>query len=125
MNKRFKTIGTKLGLLDPEYTAEEVSMMSRYNTSKTTFQEVVDKEVEDINSKIKLTLQTSSDLLYFKTVLPYQRPLYTAIKKIFEERGFKVFFANSNQLPELGDTEILFISWDVTTEEEKKLKKES
>lgn len=119
MNERLKKIGTKLGLLEPSKSAAEVSVMSRYRTSKKTFSEVVENEITDIDGKIENIMRYSDDLFYSKSFTEPQRALYSAVKKAYEERGFKVFFVDSKRVEELGKSTIIFISWDVPAEEER------
>ena len=114
-----KKFGTKLGVLNPELSAGEVSLMSRYSTNKKSFERIVEEEVSEINGKIDTTIRFSADKVYPKVVTPDQRPLYEAVRKRFEQRGFKVFFVNNNSVPELNGTEVMFISWDVNSDEEK------
>lgn len=114
-------LGIKLNLVeDPDINAGEVSLMSRYNSGRrSSFEAIVDREEREINDKIDTLIKTTTDKLYSKVISEDQKPLYQAIKKRFEDRGFNVFYGNSKNIPELKTTEIIFISWDITAQEEK------
>lgn len=119
MNEKLKKIGERLKLIEPSKTASEVSVMSRYKTSKKTFNEVVENTITEIDEKIESTMRYSDDLFYSRSFTEQQRALYSAIRKAYEVRGFKVFFVDNTRVEELGKSNIIFISWDIPADEER------
>ena len=117
--KRFRE---SIGISQPEITGPQAALRGKYHgygLKDKTFNKIVSTEASNLNEEI---CQIASDSkLILKAVDPFQKPLYNALKRIFEERGFNVFFLNNKILPQLGNTaqEYLVISWDMEIAEEK------
>lgn len=117
-----RKVKEKVGILQPEITGPQAALRGKYHNyglKDKTFKKIVENEAEKWNDEIRNT--AASTKLIFKAVDPFQKPLFNALKKIFEARGFNAFFLNNKVLPQLGDTnqEYLVISWDLQVDEEK------
>lgn len=117
-----RKVKEKVGILQPEITGEQAAIRGKYHNyglKDKPFRKIVEQEAEEWNKEIR-TVAAGSKLI-FKPVDPFQKPLFNALKKIFEARGFNTFFLNNKVLPQLGNTdqEYLIISWDLQVDEER------
>lgn len=117
-----KKFRESIGISQPEITGPQAALRGKYHSyglKDKTFNKIVSAEASNWNEEIRNI--ASSSKLILKAVDPFQKPLFNALKKIFEERGFNVFYLNNKVLPQLGNTtqEYLVISWDMEVEEEK------
>ena len=101
-----------------DLTADQACKISKYGRN-LDFDKIVKLKIEDINSQIRNKLEFSRYEKMLNLLVPKdQIELYDKLKEHYENKGFKVFYADKTNLPELGENKYLFLSWDI---EEKKI----
>lgn len=99
-----------------DLTAEKANMMSRFGVN-STFEEIVGKKIKDVQAQILQKLEFSSSEKLLNLLVPEdQKDLYERVRKHFEEKGFKTFYAGKENIEELGNNRYLFLSWDIDRE---------
>lgn len=106
----------KLFSIDNELTADQACKISKYGKD-LDFDRIVKLKIDDINSQIRNKLEFSRYEKMLNLLVPKdQIELYDKLKEHYESKGFKVFYADKTNLPELGENKYLFLSWDIDTE---------
>lgn len=101
-----------------ELTANQACKISRYGKD-LDFDKIVELKIKDVNSQIRNKLEFFRHEKILNLLVPKdQTELYDKIKEYYESKGFKVFYADKTNLPELGNNKYLFLSWDI---EEKRI----
>ena len=101
-----------------DLTADQACKISKYGRN-LDFDKIVKLKIEDINSQIRNKLEFSRYEKMLNLLVPKdQIELYDKLKEHYENKGFKVFYADKTNLPELGENKYLFLSSDI---EEKKI----
>ena len=99
-----------------DLTADQACKISKYGYcyKDLDFNKIVKLKIEDVNYQIKDKLQFSSKERMLNLIVPKdQVELYDKLKEHFESKGFKAFYADKTNLPELGENRYLFLSWDI------------
>lgn len=97
-------------------TAEMACRISRYGyaTRNYDFSKIVKLKIEEVDTQITNKLQFSNREKLLALLVPEdQIELYNEIKKYYDSNGFKTFYADKTNLPELGENRYLFLSWDI------------
>ena len=103
-----------LEIKDDGFNAQIMNLKSKYGLSATSREEVVKRTIDSIKRQIKNKIEISEEeKLLVLVVSPDKKDLYEEVRKYFEEKEFKTFYAGKEQIPELGEREYLFISWDL------------
>lgn len=116
MKKFFNDLIKNLSLevKDDGFNAQTMNLKSKYGLSATSREEVVKRTIDSIKRQIKNKIEISEEeKLLVLVVSPDKKDLYEEVRKYFEEKEFKTFYASKEQIPELGEREYLFISWDL------------
>lgn len=96
----------------PVLTGEIANNISKYGYN--SFEEVVKSKARLIEEQIADKIRFSRKEKLLALLVPEdQKELYEKISLIFREKGFKTFYASSEQIKELGNNKYLFISWDI------------
>lgn len=114
-----KKIGEVMKVVKPPMSFETARHYSNYSSHAKTFEEIIDEKRRKLDEKIEQNMGSKEK----KIGIPFssdQNPLYNALKRDYEERGFEVFFLDSSILPQLKETRYMFISWDKPAKEEEK-----
>lgn len=94
-------------------TATKANTISKYGVFEN-FDKIVSSKIREIESQIYNKLEFSNkEKLLALLVLKDQKELFYEIEKHFKEKGFKVFYADKENIKELGDNRYMFISWDI------------
>lgn len=114
--------GQRTGLVEVPITAEIAHLQDVYNTSAAnpTFHKIVEKEIKGVEEGIRSQLRWDGEKNYKKLFTSRELPLYKALQKEFEKRGFKVSLP---EIPGIKDTYVLYVSWDILTKQEEDLLK--
>lgn len=116
-DKLLKKLGVAMKVLRPPITFEDARHYSNYSSHAKTFEDIVEEKQRSIDEQIEKKMGCASK----KINIPFRKdqlPLYNALKKEYESRGFDVFFLDSSILPQLKDSNYMFISWDKPAKEE-------
>lgn len=99
---------------DDGFNAQLVCLKSKYGLYATSRESVLKTVIESIKRQIKNKIEISEKEKLLVMVVPMdKKDLYEDVRKYFEEKGFKTFYAGGKEIKELGNKEYLFISWDL------------
>lgn len=94
-------------------TASKANTMSKYGVFEN-FKKIIASKIKEIESQIYSKLEFSNKEKLLALLVPNdQKELFDEIEKYFKEKGFKVFYADKQNIKELGDNKYMFISWDI------------
>ena len=94
-------------------TATKANLMARFGVD-SDFKTIVDKKIKEVDGLIKSKLQFSSqERLLALTVPKDQTDLFERVREYYNEKGFITFYVGKDRVPELGESNYLFISWDL------------
>lgn len=112
-DEEYSGLLSKIFKMNKRLTAEEANMISRFGVP-SSFEDIVEKKIEEIEQQIRMKLQYSSqERLLALVIPPDQVDLFEVIKQYYEDKGFKTFYVGNDRVPELRDSNYLFISWDL------------
>ena len=98
---------------DKGLTATKANLMARFGVD-SDFETIVEKKIKEVDGLIKSKLQFSSqERLLALTVPKDQIDLFERVKKYYMSKGFVTFYVGKDRVPELGESNYLFISWDL------------
>ena len=98
---------------DKGLTATKANLIARFGID-SNFETIVEKKIKEVDGLIKSKLQFSSqERLLALTVPKDQVDLFERVKKYYMSKGFITFYVGKDRVPELGENNYLFISWDL------------
>lgn len=124
MKFNWRKLFQKMGVIDPDLTAEKVHLQNVYSAiaqQDPTFEGIKEKKIKELEEKIRNSNRWDGERVYIESFSSRQLALYKAMKREFEGRGFNISFATGKEIPALKDSNLFIISWDIVTKEEEEL----